>query len=84
MVEMADKVKPEKKFRSGGVTATIWKNDMKLPDGTVRETHSVSVERSYKDKNDEWQTTNSYNVNDLADLETVASLARKHLKVKEQ
>lgn len=81
---MADGVKPEKKFRSGAVTATIWKNQIKLPDGTMKDTHSVSVERSYKNKDDEWKTTNSYNVNDLADLETVASLARKHLKVKEQ
>lgn len=76
--------KPVKVIRVGGVKASIWKNDFKLKDGTVREQHSVTIIRSYKDKNDEWQETNSYNPDSLADLENVAHEARMFLKLKEQ
>lgn len=73
--------KPEKKIRSGRVSATIWKNQMER-DGAMVDTHSVQIEKSYKDKEDKWQTTNSYNKNDLADLELVTQEARRYLSIK--
>jgi hypothetical protein len=39
-------------IRVGGVVATIWKN---MNDG--KETLSVSLERSYKDRNGAWKKT---------------------------
>jgi len=77
------KVMPEKKFRSGQVSASIWKNQITLQDGTKKDTHSVSIVKNYKDKEDAWQETNSYSPNDLADLETVANECKRYLKLKE-
>ncbi len=67
---------PEKKFRAGAVTATIWKNTSN--DGES-EYNTVSFERSYKDKNDEWQTTNSLRVNDLPKAKLVLEKAYEFL-----
>jgi hypothetical protein len=75
--------KPDKKFRSGRVVATVWSNQRKF-DGKDIKTHSVNVVKSYKDeKSGEWKDTNSYNRNDLSDLRTVADEAFKFLALKE-
>ena len=72
---------PEKKFRAGAVTATIWKNTSN--DGEA-EFNTISFERSYKDKNDEWQTTNSLRINDLPKAKLVLEKAYEFLVLKEQ
>ena len=59
-----EKNKPVKKFRAGNCTATVWKNKITV-DGKDIETHSVNIEKSYKDKNDEWKTTSSFNKNEM-------------------
>lgn len=55
---------PEKKFRAGPVSATVWKNHG-IKDGQASEYTTVTFERSYKDKEGNWQTTNSLRLNDL-------------------
>jgi len=72
---------PEKKFRAGAVTATIWKNSSANGDG---EYATVSFERSYKDKNGQWQTTNSLRVNDLPKAKLVLDKSYEYLVLKEQ
>lgn len=72
---------PEKKFRAGAITATIWKNTSN--DGES-EFNTISFERSYKDKKDEWQTTNSLRVNDLPKAKLVLEKAYEFLVLKEQ
>ena len=62
---------PEKKFRAGGISATVWKNPSKRKDGSVGAFRTISLERSYKDKNNAWQTTNSFRINDLPRAELV-------------
>ena len=42
--------KPEKKFSTGAISATIWKNTGVGKDGKTFESHSVSLQRRYKDK----------------------------------
>lgn len=79
-----EKKKPVKTFRSGQVKGSIWTNDFKLKDGTIRKSHSVSIIRSYKRADsDTWEDTNSYNVDSLADLELVAKSCREYLKLKD-
>ena len=56
--------KPEKKFRAGGIVATIWKNVIKDGDREF-EVRSVNLERSYKDKDGEWKNTTSMRSADL-------------------
>ena len=77
---MSENIKPEKKFRAGAVTATIWKNQTE--DNKYYST--VSFERSYKDKNGEWKTTNSLRVNDLPKAAMVISKAYEFLALNER
>lgn len=56
---------PERKFRAGAVTATVWENSSVNKEGQEVSYRTISFERAYKDKNDDWQTTNSLRVNDL-------------------
>jgi hypothetical protein len=69
---------PETKFRSGAIAATIWSNET-MRDGKKVEYKSVSFERSYKDKNDTWQTTNSLRTTDLPKAILVLSKAYEYL-----
>jgi hypothetical protein len=75
--------KPEKKFRAGAVSATVWLNKGKDKDGKEVEFRTVSVSRTYKDKNDEWQNTSTMRVNDLPKLGVVTSKAYEYLVIKE-
>ena len=56
---------PMFKSRVGAVTATVWSNTIKKNDGTSFEKKSVSLERSYKDKDGEFKTSNSYDTADV-------------------
>lgn len=69
---------PETKFRSGAIAATIWANET-MRDGKKVVYKTVGFERSYKDKNDEWQTTNSLRTADIPKAILVLSKAYEHL-----
>lgn len=59
--------KPEVKFKSGGVTATVWSNTI-FNEGGENGSGSffnVVISKSYKDKNDQWQESNSLKVADI-------------------
>ena len=56
---------PEKKFRAGPIVATVWSNENKTKDGEIVSYKTVSCQRTYKDKNNQWQTTASLRMNDL-------------------
>jgi hypothetical protein len=70
------KKKPLKKVRVGGVTITFWEN---LGENGTYAT--ATIERSYKDKNDEWQTSNSYASTDLDKLDVALQAARLFVHV---
>jgi hypothetical protein len=72
---------PEKKFRAGAVSATVWKNSVEK-DGHESSYNSVSLERVYKDKEGNWQTTNSFRQNDLPKLALVAQKAYEYVVFK--
>ncbi len=75
--------KPEKKFRAGPITATLWKNSVTRQDGTTGEFYTISLERSYKDKADQWAKTQSLRVNDLPKATLVLNKAYEFLTLKE-
>jgi len=82
---MSEKNKqPEKKFSTGAISATVWKNEGKSKDGTEREFNSVSLERRYKDKDDKWQSTTSLRVSDLPKVALVANKAFEYLVLKDE
>ncbi|MEK6967484.1 MAG: hypothetical protein AABX51_02530 [Nanoarchaeota archaeon] len=69
---------PEKKFRAGAISATVWKND-----GQKGAYKTVQLTRSFKDKGDQWKTTSTFRVADLPKVSLVASKAFEYLVVNE-
>jgi len=74
---------PEMKFRAGAVTATVWQNTG-VRDGEPTQFNTISLERSYKDKNDAWQSTNSMRINDLPKASLVLDKAYEYLVLNQQ
>ena len=74
-----DKNTPEKKFRAGTVSATVWKN--KSQEGN--EFSSVSFEKGYKNKAGEWKATHLLGVSDLPKAMVVLGKAYEFLALKE-
>ncbi len=69
---------PEKKFKAGAVTATIWRNE------TAKGAYaSVQLERHYKD-GDTWKSTGSLRLNDLPKAALVISKSYEYLVSEKQ
>ncbi len=75
---------PEMKFRAGAICATVWQNTGQSKDGEPTQYNTISIERSYKDKNDEWQSTNSMRINDLPRASLVLKKAYEYLVLNQQ
>ena len=74
---------PEINFRAGAIVATIWNNENTTKEGEKVVYKTVSFERTYKDKDDNWQTTNSLRMNDLPKASLVLNKAYEHLALSE-
>lgn len=55
---------PEMRFKAGGLTAAVFLNQIQTPDG-VKPVKNVVLERTYRDKEGKYQTSNSLSVNDI-------------------
>ena len=77
------KNQPEKRFSTGAITATVWQNQGRGRNNEVVGYHTVSIQRSYKDKNGVWQKANSMRINDLPRATLVLQKAFEYLVVKE-
>lgn len=73
---------PVNKIRAGAISATEWKNQA-VKDGETQEYTTVTFERSYKDKEGNWKTTNSLRVNDLPKAIAVLQQTYNKLILKE-
>ena len=75
---------PEKKFRAGAVSATVWNNKGQKANGEESEYKTISIERSYTDKSGKWQSTNSFRITDLPRAQVVLQKAYEHIVLQEQ
>ena len=66
---------PTKRFRAGPIAATVWTNETTNKDGEIGQYYTISLNRSYKDKEGAWQNTNSFRVNDLPRAQLVLNKA---------
>ena len=72
--------KPEKKFRAGAISATVWLNQgQSKKTGETTNYRTISLQRGYKDKNDQWQNTGTMRVNDLPRAALVLKQAYEYL-----
>jgi hypothetical protein len=74
---------PEKKFVAGAISATIWNNEKQIGPNTV-ESKSVSISRSFKDKDGTWKSVSSLKVNDLPKVKLVLDKAYEYLTMKQE
>lgn len=74
---------PEKKFSTGAISATIWKNSGVSKKGGSVEFNTVTLQRRYQDKEGNWQTTGNLRINDLPRANLVLQKAYEHLILKD-
>src|SRR3989338_460337 len=75
---------PERKFRAGAISATIWLNKGQSKNGLETEYKTVSLERCYTDKEGKWQNTTTMRVNDLPRASVALQKAYEYLVLQEQ
>jgi len=76
---------PEKKFSTGVISATVWKNSTtSKKDGSPVEYRTITLQRRYADKDGTWKSTNSLRINDLPKASLVLNKAYEYLVMKEQ
>ena len=71
--------KPVKRFTERLLSVAVWKNKGTSRDGEETEFHTVSVSRSYKDRNGEFKNTNSLRPDDLPAVRELLTQAEDFL-----
>lgn len=71
--------KPEKKFKCGPVSASIW-SENKTVNGEAVKFYSISITKAYKDS-DDWKNTNNFSAEDLPKVALVANEAYKYIRL---
>jgi hypothetical protein len=71
---------PIKKFASGQIQATVWKNQQNF-NGATKDYFTVTIERRYL-QNEEWKSTNSLNANDIPKVQLVLAEAYRFIALK--
>jgi len=70
--------KPVQQFRAGAVQVSAWENPGKDNKGTFL---TFTSQRSYKDKDDKWQHTQTLRANDLPTLSMLLNKAFEYAKM---
>ena len=73
--------KPKLKLRDGQLTVTVWENKG-VKDGNEYTMFNYSLAKGYKDKEDNWKTTNTYNGDEVLRMSELIKEAKKHLCIK--
>ena len=73
---------PIKKFQVGGISVAVWENESTTPEGSAYQT--VSLQKRFKDKNDEWKSSNSFRASDLPKAILALQKAYEFVALKEQ
>ena len=81
--EIMGKKHPEQKFRAGSISATVWLNQGTDNEGKQTTYRTVSFERSYLDREGNWQTTNSLRVADIPKAILVLNKAYEYLMLRD-
>ncbi len=75
---------PEKTFRIGRISASVFKNLIEAKDGSTvgqkRFVRSVNVQRSYQDDDGKWEYSSSFQLADLPAAVRVLQLAQQYVE----
>ena len=72
---------PEKMFRIGNVSASVFVNEVQ-GEGGKRKLRNVNLQRRYKD-GDEWKSSSSFGLGDLPQAIRALQLAQQHVEAVE-
>lgn len=72
-----EKKGPLKSFKAGPIRATVWENPTNKGDDSTFM--SISLDRTYKDKNGQWQKSNTLRTGDLPKATVVLNKAYEYL-----
>jgi hypothetical protein len=75
--------KPIKDFRAGGIQASVWKKEVPKDGRTVIQ-YSVKIEKRYRKKDGEYQSTDYYFADDLPKLILAAQKAYEYIALTER
>lgn len=81
--DVLGKKHPEKKFKAGAITATIWLNHKEDDKGNKTSFRTVSFEKNYMDKNGNWQSNNVLRVSDVPKGQLVLQKAYEYIMLRE-
>lgn len=73
---------PEKRFRAGAISATVWQNEGQFKDGKPSSYNTISFERGYKDKEGNWKSTSSLRIADVPKAVVVLNKAYEYIVTK--
>lgn len=73
---------PVKRFSTGGIVVAVWKNRGTSTQGEETTFQTVSLERRYKDKDGQWQSTGSLRANDVPKASLLLGKAYEYLVMK--
>jgi hypothetical protein len=68
------RTKPAAEIRLGSIRAAIWRNE-----GKTKPWFTVTLERSYRDDDDQYQSSNSFGRDDLLTAAKVVDLAHTRI-----
>jgi hypothetical protein len=74
--------KPIKVYRSGNISASVWKQETEK-DGQTVVRYSVRIQKQFKNDKGKWQNTDYYFPEELARLESVVRKTFDFISVKE-
>jgi len=69
---------PEKKFRAGTVSATVWMHEA-TKEGKTFQYPTVSFDKRYKDKEGNWKSTSTLHISEIPKAIMVLGKAYEHL-----
>jgi hypothetical protein len=72
--------KPEKKFRCGPNTASIFA-EARVVEGQMAKFYSIHIDKSYKE-GEQWKHTTSFATEDLPKVALLANEAYRHLRLR--
>jgi hypothetical protein len=82
LMEVRNMAQPEKKFKAGNCEAAVFENEL-TRDGQTVFVKKVAIQKSYKDKNDEWKSTHSLDKNDVPKMMLALFKAYEYVTLKE-
>ncbi len=71
---------PEKQFRIGLCSASVFVNTVSGDGGKKRKIRNVQSQRRYKDDGGEWKSTTSFGLGDLPNAIRCMELALQHVE----